>query len=77
MTAALASPASIHAVMQDPRLNLVLAMLLVALMIGVHLTRTGPAARRQWRWVWVTVVFLLWLLGGLGALRACPLSVIR
>jgi hypothetical protein len=61
--------------MQDPRLNLVLAVLLAVLVLGVHLAdgsiwRTGPAAARQRRWVWVTVVFLLWLLGGFGALRA-------
>ena len=56
--------------MLDWRLTVVLAVLLATLVGGAHATGTVPATRRQWAWVWVAVVFLLWLLLGFRGVRA-------
>ena len=56
--------------MQDWRLGIVLALLVIGLIGGAHATATIPVSRRQWSWVWAVLVFLLWLLGGFRGLRA-------
>ena len=54
---------------QDYRLAVVLTALIIALVAATHALRIAPIGK-QWRWVWITMVFLLWLLAGFRSVRA-------
>jgi hypothetical protein len=47
-----------------------LAILLAVCIAGPYALRVRPARRRDWIGLTVTVAFLVWLLGGLAALRS-------
>ena len=53
----------------DFRLIGVLVILIAVLAASAHALRIAPIAGRQWRWVWMTLVFLVWLLAGFRSLR--------
>jgi hypothetical protein len=54
--------------MHDPRLWVILAILLAAVVISGHIF--GLRTKREWLLVWATVVFLFWLLSGFLSVRA-------
>jgi hypothetical protein len=46
-------------------------LILVAALIGVpYFLGISPKTRQQWSWMLAVLVFLLWLLGAIGTLRA-------
>lgn len=49
---------------------LVFVVLFVALVVGGVFTRARPRTAREWRLVWVLLVFLAWALVGFGWLRS-------
>jgi hypothetical protein len=59
-----------NAWMRDPLLTAVLLILVATLIALPHLAGTPIRSRRQWGWVLATLVFLFWLLGGFGTIRA-------
>jgi hypothetical protein len=48
----------------------VLLILVAALIVIPYAAGISPKTRQQWRWMLVVLVFLLWLLGAMGTLRA-------
>jgi hypothetical protein len=55
--------------MPDPRLGWLLLGLIAVIMATAHVARITPVSLRQWRWVWATFVFLIWLLAGFLSVR--------
>jgi len=55
--------------MVDARLTVLLAALIAAVIATAHVARMKPSSRGEWWWIWVTFVFLLWLLGGFLSVR--------
>jgi hypothetical protein len=51
-------------------LPLVLVVLLAGTILATALLRVRPQSRAQWIALWVTVTFLVWLLGGFVHLRS-------
>ena len=49
---------------------LVFVVLFAALIVASAVTRTRPRTARDWRLVWVLLVFLAWALVGFGWLRS-------
>jgi hypothetical protein len=55
--------------MPDVRLAWLLLALTAAVVATAHVARIRPASVRDWRLVWVTFVFLMWLLAGFLSVR--------
>lgn len=51
-------------------LRIVFGVLMVAMVIASLTTGARPRTSRQWKLVWVVLVFLAWALLGFGWLRA-------
>ena len=56
--------------LQDPRLTAVLASLALGAIACARMARVQPTTAWQWRGVWVTFVFLFWLLAGFFSVRS-------
>jgi hypothetical protein len=55
--------------MSDVRLGGLLLLLIAVVIAAAYAGRTTPVSPRQWRWVWITFVFLIWLLAGFLSIR--------
>jgi hypothetical protein len=55
--------------MHDARLAWLLLALIAAVIASAHVARIRPSTVREWRWIWVTFVFLMWLLAGFLSVR--------
>jgi F0F1-type ATP synthase assembly protein I len=60
----------VQSVMQDPRLVALLVVLVGAIVTGACLGGMAPRSHAQWRWIGMTVGFLIWLLAGMFVVRA-------
>jgi hypothetical protein len=57
-------------VLQDPRLALVLVLLTVVVVRAGHRAATQAGSTRERVWIWATLIFLIWPLGGFHSLHA-------
>jgi hypothetical protein len=57
-------------VLQDPRLALVLVLLTGVVVRAGHRAGIHAGSTRGRVWLWATLIFLIWLLGGFHSLHA-------